>query len=132
MRKVLLLATLLFITACGNSELKTTDEPKTNEISVHESISEDLAIDSAQVLSVIEGAIENDEQLDMKVLDRYLEVYDEQFLNMNDADSGLYALTSMVANQAESFTQLESSKENFKTFQESIIYYIENGEKQPE
>lgn len=124
MRKILLvLFTAFLLAGCS-------DDTDAGGHKIHKSIDENLAIDTIQVVEVVDNAVENGEELDHKVLERYVEVYEEKFNDFNDVDKGLYVQGKLIAQQAESFSTLESSKKNFNLFKEHILYYIEHGENQ--
>lgn len=124
MRKVLVLLLMaILLSACGG---------------IHENISEDMANDTEQVISIFESAIDEDRdftereeavfinyQAEYNVKRDNPDVYDDEF---TEEENRLLILTTNMIDMADSLTLLSSDTENFESNRDRIRRVIETGE----
>lgn len=125
MRKVLfILVAVLFLAACGEKEIE-----------IHESVYNDLATDSLQVLEILEEKSDEQEELsesDRNILDTYIEKYGRQYENhlLEGINSTIYVATELEIEFLSDKTILASSQGSVDTTKENVLYYIENGDRE--
>lgn len=134
MKKAILSIVLLSFALTACTGLVKSDNDK---LTVHENIREELAIDTIEVLDVLEESIVNKEPLDEDIIEQYEERYIDLVESDEDAaftgeESALFTFTNLLAVQAEDFKEIENREENFGMLKESLLYFIEHGEENEE
>jgi len=98
---------------------------------VHKNISEDMAKDTEQILSIFDKAIEEDEDIsekDKEIMLHYQAAYGADTSKLSEEENRLYILTEKLIDTPELFITLESDKERFQQSKKEIQNVIKTGE----
>ncbi|WP_346207597.1 hypothetical protein NSS91_15945 [Caldifermentibacillus hisashii] len=136
MKKVLVFvvfALTLILTGCSEQQSKNEEELKVNE-----NIGEDMAIDTEQILDIMDSVIEENRDLterELLVFEQYYIKYNGIYENpesaaepMTEEEERLFILTKNIIENPELYYTLESDKEAYKSQKKQIKNVIETGQ----
>lgn len=120
MNKILLFVVIMFtLTACGQK--------------VHENISEEVAADTEQIISITDKLSEENRDLserERKVFDQYLMKYEiarNELDSLNEEEYRVSRLTEHLIEGYEMYTTLAGDKEDYEASKERIYRVMETG-----
>ncbi|MEH7383059.1 hypothetical protein V7138_21530 [Bacillus sp. JJ1533] len=118
MKKLLLFSLIsLFLFGCSSN--------------IHKNISENMARDTEQILSIFDSTIEEDKDLtekDKEVMLHYQAAYGVDTSKLSEEENRLYLLTEKLIRTPKLFITLESDKDRYQQTKKIIHNVIKTGE----
>ncbi|WP_200411362.1 hypothetical protein [Virgibacillus salexigens] len=120
MKNVLLLVILsVVLVGCGDK--------------IHENIGEDIADDTNQILNIMDGVIEEKNEIseqEKEIFDHYYIKYSafQKNSELSEEEERLFILVKHIVENPEFYTTLESDKENYEDRKRQINNVIKTGQ----